>query len=225
MSKESAKKESNKAALSGAASAVLAHRAPKNLLGYEKVHHGTSTEAASSIRKTGLRRSLGGTGVGANDAAEGRVSHKDLKGKVFTSRLHETAENHQPNFGGLKMGETLTARVPYRTKKRLGRDVVFDKMINGTDKYTNYGLGRRTMARLERSNLRIYKHSIPSRFIEGGKGHAGVKQFASKGNLRRYLSSGSGKLRFAKGVAQAAGSAGAGMYAIAKGLKARKEAK
>lgn len=222
MSKDSDKKKS---ALAGAASAVLASRAPKNLLGYEKVHHGTSAEAAKSILQTGLKRSKGGTGVGANDAALGRVHKKDLSGRVFTSRLKETADNHQPNLAGLKMGRTVTARVPYRGKNRLHRDVVFDKMINGTDNHTNYGRLQRHMARYERANLRIYKHSIPTRFIEGSKNHAGHAQFATKGNLRRYLSQAGGKARFAKGVAQAAGSAGAGMYAIAKGLKARKESK
>lgn len=43
--------------------------------------------------------------------------------------------------------------------------------------------------------------------------------------MRRYLSQAGGKARFAKGVAQAAGSAGLAMYSVAKAIKARKEAK
>lgn len=225
MSKKTAEKEGRKSTLAGAASAVLASKAPKNVLGYEKVYHGTNSPAAKSIKQTGLRKSKSGTGVGAADEALGRVSQKDLKGKVFTSTNRMTANNHQPKFGNMAMGDTLKARVPYRGKKRLARDVVFDRMINGQDKHTNYGAAQRLMARGERSNLRIYKHSIPSRFIEGGKGYAGRKQFASAGNMRRYLATGGGKLRFAKGVAQAAGSGAAAMYAIAHGIKARKESK
>ena len=76
-----------------------------------------------------------------------------------------------------------------------------------------------------KKHLRIYKHGISSRFIEGGKNYGGRKQFATKGNMRRYLAQAGGKARFAKGIAQAAGAAGSGLYAVAHAIKARKEAK
>lgn len=215
MAKPTKEQEQSKAIMGTAASAGLAHRATSHLLGYDKVYHGTSSDAAASIRKGGLKKSHSGTGVGKNDADLGRVSHKDVKGKVYTSKNKITADNHRPGFAGFKMGETLTARVPHRGKKRLARDVVFDKMIDGTDKHTNYGPAQRAGARLERRALRIYKHSIPSRFIEGSHDHAGVKQFASKGHMRRYLSTGSGKARFAKGLAMSAASGASALYAAA----------
>ena len=220
MSKNSERKKS---ALAGAASAVLAAKAPKNLLGYEKVYHGTGTEAAKSILQTGLRKSKAGSGVGGVDAAYGRVSQKDLKGKVFTSRAKVTADNHQPKVGGFGVGRTVKARVPYRSKSRLAKDHVFENMANGTDKHIKYNDIERHLLKHEVKNLRIYRHSIHTRFIEGSKDYAGRRQFATKGNLRRYLAQAGGKARFAKGVAQAAASGASGMYAIAKGLKARKE--
>lgn len=218
-------KDKDKSVLAGAASAALAHRSTSHVLGYDKVHHGTNSEAAASIKKTGLKKSYSGTGVGKADADLGRVDHKDVKGKVYTSKSRVTADNHRPGFGGLKMGQTLTARVPHRGKNRLAEDVVFKRMVDGTDNHTNYSPLQRRMARSEMKKLRIYKHSIPSRFIEGSHDHGGVKQFASKGHMRRYLSTGGGKARFAKGVAMAAGSGASALYSAAKALKAHREAK
>lgn len=220
MSKEN---EKGKSVLGGAAAAVLASKAPKNLLGYEKVHHGTSTSAAESIKKTGLRKSYSGSGVAAADVALGRATHNQVKGKVYTSTMASVAEAHQPGFAGMKMGNNLTARVPYREKKRLAVDHVFKNMVDGKDTHTKYNKLQRTLAKPQLKSLRIYKHSIPSRFIEGGHDYAGRKQFATKGNLRRYLSTTGGKLRFAKGVAQAAGSGASALYAIAHGIKARRK--
>lgn len=225
MSKQNAEKEGRKSALAGAASAVLANKAPKNLLGYEKVYHGTSSEASKSIKKTGLKKSKSGSGVAANDVALGRATHDEVKGKVYTTRQKALADNHQPGLGSFKMGNTLTARTPYRAKHRLAKDHVIERMANGTDHYTKGNAAQQMGAKIGQKHLRIYKHSIGTRFIEGAEGYKGRRQFATKGNMRRYLSQAGGKARFAKGVAQAAGSAATGMYAIAKGLKARKEAK
>lgn len=220
MSKDAERKKS---ALAGAASAVLGARAPKNLLGYEKVYHGTNSGAAQSILNSGLKKSKAGSGVAGADVAAGRVAPSAVKGKVFTSRMKITATNHQPKLAGMPFGRNIKARVPYRSKSRLGKDEVFENMVSGKDKHVNYSKMQRRFANVELKNLRIYRHSIPTRFIEGSKDYAGRRQFASSGNMRRYLSQAGGKARFAKGVAQAAGSAGLGMYSIAKALKARKE--
>lgn len=218
-------KDKDKAVLAGAASAVLATRAPKNILGYEKVHHGTNTPAAESIKKTGLRKSYSGSGVAANDVALGRATHHDVKGKVYTSTMASVADVHRPGLGDMKMGKRLTARVPYRAKKRLAEDHVFKNMVEGKDSHTNYTPAQRAALKPQLKSLRIYKHSIPSRFIEGGHDYKGRGQFVHKGNLRRYLSQAGGKARFAKGVAQAAGAGASGLYAAAKAIKARREAK
>lgn len=205
--------------LSGVASATLAHRATSHLLGYDKVYHGTDNAAAASIRKSGLKKSYAGKGVGGVDISLGRASNKEVAGKVYTSKNRVTADNHRPTIGRSKLGTIVTARVPHRGKERLGEDVVFKRMVNGTDNHTHYSPLRRRMANAEMEQLRIYKHSIPSRFIEGSANHGGIKQFASKGHMRRYLASAGGRARFAKGVAMAAGSGASGLYAIASALK------
>lgn len=216
-------KDKDKAVVGGAASAALGYHSTSHVLGYDKVYHGTSSAAAKNIKKTGLKKSFAGTGVAKNDADLGRATHQEVKGKVYTSKNKMTAQNHRPGLGGMKLGETLTARVPHRGKHRLAEDVVFKRMVDGTDKHTNYSPTQRRLARGEMNKLRIYKHSIPSRFIEGSHDHAGIKQFASKGHLRRYLSTTGGKARFAKGVAMAAGSGASAIYSMAHAIKARKE--
>lgn len=225
MSRENAEKEGRKSALAGAASAVLASKAPKNILGYEKVYHGTSKDAARSILKSGLKRSKSGTGVAANDVGLGRATKAEVTGKVYTTRQKALADNHQPGFGAYKIGHTVTARVPYRGKKRLAKDVVIERMAAGTDEYTKGNHFQQRGAQAAREHLRIYRHSIGSRFIEGSHNYKGRHQFATMGNMRRYLAQAGGKARFAKGVAQAAGSIGAGLYSAAHAIKARKESK
>ena len=224
MSKESAKSEGRKSALAGAASAVLASKSSKNILGYEKVYHGTpSMAAAKSIRATGIRKSKAGSGVAASDIKAGHVHANDVKGKVYTTRNKLLADAHRPDMGGVRLGETLKARVPYRAKHRLAKDTVFENMAAGKLEHEMKGSTASGKAHLK--NLRIYKHSVKPRFIAGGDHDGGRRQFATKGNMRRYLSQAGGKARFAKGVAQAAGAVGGGMYAVAKAIQARKEAK
>lgn len=225
MSQAKSEKHGDKAIVAGAAAAALGHKAPKNLLGYEKVYHGTGDESAASIKKTGLKKSKSGTGIAANDVAAGRATHAEVKGKVYTTRQRALADNHQPGIANFKMGKTLTARVPYRAKKRLATDHVIKRIAEGTDPYTKGNHAQQVGAKMGMKHLRIYKHSIGTRFIEGADGYKGRAQFANKGNIRRYLAQAGGKARFAKGVVQAAGSAGAGLYAAAQALKARKEAK
>jgi len=211
----------NKSALAGVASAALAGSAPKNLLGYEKVYHGTSRSAARHIQAGGLKKSKSGTGVGRNDVAYGRATMNEVKGKVYTTKNRATADLHHPFGKGT--GETLTARVPYRAKHRLAKDHVLERTAKGTDSYTAGNKTEQLNAKAALKDLRIYKHDVKSRFIEGSKDYGGRRQFATKNNLHRYLSQAGGKARFAKGVAQAVGSAGTGMYAIAKAIKAHKD--
>lgn len=225
MSKENADKEKRKAGLAGAASAVLASKAPQNVLGYDKVYHGTSHKAAASIKRSGLKKSYSGSGIAANDVALGRAKPSDVKGKVYTTKQRATADLHQPSFFGHRSGQTVTARVPYRSKKRLSNDHVLESVAKGTDNLTRNNKMQQFAAKSGLKHLRIYKHGISSRFIEGGKNYGGRKQFATKGNMRRYLTQAGGKARFAKGIAQAAGAAGSGLYAVAHAIKARKEAK
>lgn len=217
----SKQKEKNKASLSAAAAGILGSHAPKNLLGYEKVYHGTSTSGARGIRESGIRKAKAGTGIGANDVQIGHAKAKDIRGKVFTTRNKFLADAHQPGFGNHKMGETVKARMPYRAKGRLAEDTVLKNISEG--KIGKEIPGSQQGAKRHLKDLRIYKHDVKSRFIEGGKDYGGRRQFATKGNMRRYLSQAGGKARFAKGVAQAAGATGSALYSVAHALKARKE--
>jgi len=222
MSKESAKNEGRKSALAGAASAVLASKSSKNILGYEKVHHGTQTlSAAQSIREKGILKRHSGSGIAKDDIALGHLSPKEAKGKVYTSTSKHLADAHRPKMGAMHMGDRVTARMPYRAKHRLGEDTVFANAAKGKiGDPSDVAPAKRAL-----KTLRIYKHDVKPRFIVGGAHDGGRRQFATKGNMRRYLSQAGGKARFAKGVAQAAGAVGGGMYAVAKAIQARKEAK
>lgn len=227
------KKEKNRHVGLSAAGAVLASKgAQGRLMGYETVHHGTSkTDNVKSIKEGGLKKSLAGTGAGAGDMAAGQVKAKDLKGKVFTTTNKGYAQHYTKRdvFSPDDARRVVTAHVPYRAKSRLSKDMIMDDVANGRGKL---GEGADKMQRLNAKMLqgqsRIYNHSIKSRFIEGGKGYAGKKQFLNAGHMRRYLSQAGGKARFATGVAQTAASAGLGALTLrnaAKSLKELKEAK
>ena len=57
---------------------------------------------------------------------------------------------------------------------------------------------------------------IGTRFIKGSDSYKGIKQFATKRNMKRYLSTSSGKKRFAVGLANAAVATGGAAYAGSK---------
>lgn len=208
--------EKSKALAGAASAAVLGAKAPKNVLGYEKVHHGTRTLAASeSIKRTGLKKSLSGTGIGREDVSLGAAKASEIKGKVFTTKQKILADAHRQDMFGRKPGATITAKVPYRAKSRLAEDAVLKRNAEAHTGAMGKGLKKQV------DNLRIYKHSIHQRFIKGPE-YKGTKQFATKGNIRRYLGQAGGKARFAKGVAQAVGAGASGLYAAAHALKAAK---
>ena len=223
----------------GAGAASMSSAVPK-LLGYQKVHHGTKNEvAADSIRRTGIRKSyVGAEGGGSKfDMDRFGLPKEDFKGKVFTSKhkmmAKEVAEamnkmeykngQYHERSGNLGKPQVITARVPYRAKKRMGKDVVMD-MLSTTEgrkklhpemptfsknqeKVQNFVTGK------IRDDVNVYKHSIKPRFIEGSEHYKGKSQFLNKNNFKRYFQQEGGKARFAKGV----GYAGAGLAALGWG--------
>lgn len=227
------KKKKNRHEGLTAGGAILASRgAQSRLMGYETVHHGTSkNENVASIKKNGLKKSLSGTGAGVGDVAAGQVKAEHLKGKVFTTTNKPYAKHYTKRdvFSSESPDRIITAHVPYRAKSRLSKDMIMDDVANGRGKLgEGAGKMQRLNAKMLQGQSRIYNHSIKSRFIEGGKGYAGKKQFLNAGHMRRYLSQTGGKARFATGVAQTVASAGLGALTLrnaAKSLKEKKDAK
>lgn len=198
---------------SAGAGVLVGVHAPRNLLGYESVHHGTPySESIASIKKHGLRKSYAGSMAAGNDVKAGKASLKEVKGRVFTTKNKQYAKHYTHAISILQdPSKVLSMKVPYRHPGTLPRDVVVDRLAAEKGYSPN-----------QINHIRVYKHSIRPRFIEGSDGYKGVKQFATAGNLRRYLSRPGGKLRMAKGIAQAA-TAGALMYNI-KRLQDKKHA-
>ena len=194
-------------------SGAMAYSAPKNVLGYHKVYHGTP-RGHVAIKDQGLRKSMAGTGAGGVDVNVGHANPSDIKGKVFTTTNPEYAKRYTNRISALQnMDDVIKMRVPYRHKGRMARDTVVDRIINREiDGVTDDHVKQFKQAR---KVTRVYKHSIPARFIEGSDKYKGVKQFLNKGHIRRYLAQPGGKARMALGVGQLLG-AGALAYGAAK---------
>ena len=201
----------------GALGAYTLSKAPKNILGYERVHHGTPYKGAiEGIKKHGLKKSFSGTSAAGADVHKGRATLDEVKGKVYTATNKNYAKAYTDPFGlGLTdSSQVASMKVPYRPKGRMAKDVVLDRLVGKN-------LFNKAVVKLH--GIRVYKHSIPTRFIENSDGYKGVKQFATAGNMRRYLSQPGGKLRFAKGLAQIAG--GAALLAQVKKIQDKKSSK
>ena len=229
---EDKKKKNRHEAATALGAVAVSKGAQGRLMGYETVHHGTSKDDnVASIKKNGLKKSLSGTGAGAGDVAAGQVKAEHLKGRVFTTTNKPYAQHYTKKdlFSSESPDRIITAHVPYRAKSRLSKDMIMDDVAHGRGQLgAGAGKMQHMNAKLLQGQSRIYNHSIKSRFIEGGKGYAGKKQFLNAGHMRRYLSQAGGKARFATGLAQTAASAGLGALTLrnaAKSLKEHKEAK
>lgn len=187
-------------------SAPLVYHAPKNILGYHKVFHGTPI-GHDSIKAKGLRKGLAGTGSGGVDIKAGSTDAANIRGKVFTTTDPKYALGYTNKYASMKtMDDVIKMRVPYRHKGRMARDVVVDKIINREiGPVDEYNIERFIK---HRKNTHVYKHSIPARFIEGSSTYKGISQFANKGHIRRYLAQPGGKARMALGIGQLLGAGG-----------------
>ena len=187
----------------------------KHILGYSTVYHGTNSAAAKeNILQKGIRKSFAGTNVAANDMRAGAVAKEHIDGRIFTTTIKPYAERYTAE-GFLNMpnkNNIVKAHVPYRGANRLPKDQIFVDMADDVNKSPI----DRLLATATQKLTKVYKHSIPSRFIEGSENYKGKAQFANINNLKRYLNQEGGKLRFGKGLATAALGIGAVGYGVDK---------
>ncbi len=208
LAKEKKDENAGKKALGAAAAAGAAgHAAPGQLLGYHSVFHGNpNADTVATIKREGLKTSKGGTGTSVLDDKLKNAGTSDnvkrSKGKIHFSKSKPYASHYtQEIFGGPDMRKVVKGRIPHKQYVRAKKDPLYAKLAREAGRK---GDTKRTSATTNRG--------IPSSRIAGGAGDKGAKQFATKRNLRRYLKSGSGKLRFAKGLGNVALSGAAATY-------------
>lgn len=203
--------------------AYNASKVPSRLLGYHNVYHGASSrENASNIREKGLKKSKGGSGVSRNDDSiknGGRSDHvKRSKGNIYFSKSKDQAMQYTRGLFN-PMGDRkrlIKAKISHdHYTNRSVKDSLTSKLIDESGQGAFYGEKARK-AQAAKSNKSI----SPSQ-IKGSSKYKGRRQFATKKNMKNYLGSGSGKKRFAHGLANAALSAGSGLYALRKAREAR----
>lgn len=210
-----------KATAAAALSAHNASKAPSRILGYHTVHHGTASNAnANNIREKGLKKSKGGMGVSANDDAHrtagtsGHVARS--KGNVYFTKNREQAYHYTKNGFGFGNGKgVITARISddhYHNKSK----------SDSLTKKLRRDAGVHSLERTHKAAAAKSSKSISPSQIEGSSKYKGRKQFATAKNMKKYLGTGHGKIRFAAGVGNAAVSAASGVYAARKGVEALK---
>lgn len=202
------------------AGAHLLSKVPQRLLGYHKVYHGTTNTNADSIRKNGFDPSKGGTGASKISSSYADQS----KGKVHLTKTKLSARMYAGDLGGKIDAEK--ARNPVSPNKRR-------TLINALkDSYTGKGsvvkarVPHSTWSRMKvdpdssagapdhafiqermKERAATYDRKIDKKFVMG-KGGGGMSMYATKNNLRRYLSTKSGRMRALGGAGQlVAGSA------------------
>lgn len=206
------------------AGAHLLSKVPQRLLGYHKIYHGTTNENAVSIRKNGFDPSKGGTGA---SVLSGHYQEQS-KGKIHVTKtkpaarlyaggfekkwqaakdLQESSSDPKPSLSKTLLksmkdsytgkGSVVKARVPHSTWSKMKVD---EDSSRGAPK--NSFIQERMKERAATTHRKIDKKFIV------GKGSGSIGGYATKKNIKRYLSTGSGRMRALGGVGQlAAGSA------------------
>lgn len=222
------KKDNNagkKAAAAGIGAAYLGSKVPSRLLGYHNVYHGNSSSSVvRKIKANGLKTSFGGTGVSQMDdhmhnaGTSNNVARS--KGKVHFSKSKITA-NHYTKDMFTPLGDytkVVKGRMPHNQYTKSKEDplvrTISDKARGKAAKKDAY-----------KHHAATSTHGLPPSRIAGGVGDKGIKQFATKKNMSRYLKSSSGKIRFARGIASAAGAGVAATYAAKKLYEKAKSSK
>lgn len=205
MSKDDRSNAKLNAAAAAGGSAYLGSKAPARLLGYHNVYHGTAKRKdAENIRKTGLKTSKGGSGVSAVDDAIKNAGTSDNVARSKNRIYFSKSKNYAAHYAQGDRKNVIKGRMPHNQyRKAYG-----DKLVKKLGEQQGVKMSDKKLKRM----AALSSHGIKPGQIAGGKGDKGIKQFASKKNMKRYLSSGSGKKRFVKGIASAAGSAGLAAY-------------
>lgn len=210
MSKEERDKTGNKVLAGAAGAAVLGSMAPSRLLGYHNVYHGNSSPKANrDIKKHGLKTSHGGTGSSVVDDAQHNAGTsnnvKRSKNHVYFSKNKQYAKQYTANmFTGPSDHLVVHGRMPHNQYRKAKEDSLYRKLMENKGVHAHKDAYKSTSA--------MSNHGIPSSRISGGAGDKGAAQFATKKNMKRYLKSTSGKLRFASGVGAAGLAAGSAAY-------------
>lgn len=172
---------------------ILSH-APKRLLGYHTVYHGTSKETANTIRKEGLDPSKGGTG-----AAKAHQSFADVsKGKVHVTKSPLYARAYSSGVARNAFEKVTGSGKGGSVFKDVGKGSVLKARISD-EKWKGFAHdidGGPTKRFAATTTSRIDSSSIV-----GGAGNMGRREFLNKPHLSKYYGTASGKNRALRGVA------------------------
>lgn len=213
-----------KSVAAGALAASSAGVAKPRVLGYHDVYHGTRSDSAhESIKSKGLKRSKGGTGVSRTDdfiSNGGKSNHVERsKGHVYFSKKPLQAKLYTKKgiFGTDISADRVThAKIPHDTyTKHSVKDSLTSKLLSDTG-------GKFSEKQRKAQAAKSSKSISPARIVGSSK-YKGEKQFATGKNMKKYLSTSSGKARFAKGVAVAGLGAVSAAYSARKGIEALKD--
>lgn len=206
------------ATVGGAVGLGLVHSSTGKILGYHTVRHGTTGEAAKSIKKDGLKASMGGTGASTmqddyihNSRGKVHVTKSRLMSHVYAGNIGKHAKDldghgsHARAFGRILKdravgGKVVSARVSHSQWNRFKVDNDSTSPMDGSEEFRK-GLGS------------TYSRDISSKQIKGGKGSKGILPYLSKKNMSRYLSTASGRARASVGAAQLVAGSGLAAYA------------
>jgi hypothetical protein len=218
LQKEAAeKKDSNKLALTAtAAGGSLVYSSTENLLGYHKVHHGTTKDIAKNIQTEGFDPKKGGTGAASlhpemvrESAGKIHVTKNKVLAHLYGSKImhrgHPLGKGFDNSFNGVAKdvmnSKVVSARIPHSVYEGFDSD----KHHGGNSLDPKNEVHKATAATTTKK--------IPSTFIEGGKGSKGILNFVHKNHLKNYYGSKAGKIRGLKGLGMAA--AGSALLGVA----------
>jgi hypothetical protein len=183
-----AKENHNKrdAAILTGAGAIGLNMSRPNIAGYHKVYHGTSKSNAEKILREGYidpkKGGINGASANAKGYTDGNKANfmNNSKGKAYFTKNKLVAHVFGHHASGGEIGKTLKSKMPHNMYVKSKIDVDHDNAHLSPEKRKSYA-------------------AHTNKKINVGKQY----NFATKNNMKRYLKSGSGKVRFAKGLGQA----------------------
>lgn len=194
----------------GAGAAVIS-TSPSRMLGYHTVYHGTSSTAAEGIRKNGFLPGLGGTGAATvnpryTENSKGKVHFTKTKlsarmysgdpasalKKVHTGEYSKGEALSKILKDSFTKGKVVKSKIPHSMWRRM--DVDADSSRGAPD--------HPVVQELMKERASTYSKRVSPTFVEGSSSYGGRSMYATKKNLKRYLSSASGMSRAAGGVAR-----------------------
>ena len=174
---------------------------PGQILGYHTVYHGSKDRSnADRVRKEGLKVKFGGDPSKGGEASYDSKYTDHSKGKAFVTKNRSIAKRYAS--GNSALGTDFDKHVI----KGVMSHHEFSKLHKDDDFHYNKALNNKHSSSYSTKD-------IPGRIFEGNSEYKGSKKFRSLKRIKSYLSSGSGKRRFALGLLNAGVSAGSTAYA------------